>query len=168
MLGNWWRAPVTLRASGVMSPRSSLLGSRSEKKIGRGSRSRTCFLMLPRHPSPLLRPHRVMKMVDQPGNAPGPAACKAAVLSFDTPGPLRKGMGTPPWCCPRHGGFWKPSCTSWCAARPVTKRGSRRYDPGIRAADSRRNRRWISLARRPDSSTTVVRPQGTRPVRISF
>ena len=26
-------------------------------------------------------------MVDQPGNAPGPAACKAAVLSFDTPGP---------------------------------------------------------------------------------
>ena len=27
-------------------------------KIGRGSRSCTCFLVLPRHPSPLLRPHR--------------------------------------------------------------------------------------------------------------
>lgn len=55
----WWRAPVTLRASGGMSPRSSLLGSRSEWEIGRGGRSRACFLMLPRHPSPLLRPHRV-------------------------------------------------------------------------------------------------------------
>jgi hypothetical protein len=26
-------------------------------------------------------------LVDQPGDAPGPAACKAAVLSLDTPGP---------------------------------------------------------------------------------
>ena len=50
--GNWWQAPVTLRASGVMSPRSGLPGLRS-KSNGRGGRSHTCFSALPRRCSPL-------------------------------------------------------------------------------------------------------------------
>ena len=64
---------------------SSRLAIWNKKGIGRGSRSRTCFLMLPRHPSPLLRPHRVVMIM---GNErewwrrrdlhPPHAACKAA------------------------------------------------------------------------------------------
>ena len=53
----------------------------------------------------------VKEKVEPRGNAPRPAACKAAVLLLSLrPRKIFKD-GTPPWCCPRQVGIWNPNCT---------------------------------------------------------
>ena len=150
-------------------------------EIGRGSRSRTCFLMLPRHPSPLLRPHRVefemgkwwTSRVTLPVLLLARRPCYLSTLLAH-----RWKTGTPPWCRPRQGGFWRPSRTSWCAACYVFGNREKRQSaclPKVAKGPKRSNRRgaagdqacmWIRLRSDSGGGDEVVQAEAetVRPV----